>query len=115
MPEMRLPDWKIPRPFEFLKSLVSPGGPSTTKVVVLTTTMFLNLDILILVWFRVKWDRQVTAELTILTGLLATLVGYVHGRSKLTQERTTIPSTATQTEVKTDGTVNTTEVKNDPT
>jgi hypothetical protein len=77
----------IPHPIRFLKELISPGGPSVSRLVVLMTSTCINTSILILVWFKAKWNQPVSAELTIIVGVLSVLIGYVHNRSKSTEEK----------------------------
>ena len=77
----------IPHPIRFLKELISPGGPSVSRLVTLTTCMCLNLECLVLVWFKAKWNQPVSAELTIIVGMLSVLIGYVYHRSKSTEEK----------------------------
>jgi hypothetical protein len=78
----------VPHPIRALKELISPGGPSVATLVTLTTCMCLNVECLILVWFRAKWNQPVTAELTIIAGMLSALIGYVYHRYKSSEERT---------------------------
>ena len=82
----------LPHPLRFAKELVSPGGPSVSRVVTLMTCVFLNIECLILTWARAKWKQPVSAELTIVIGLLSVLIGYVYHRSKTTEERKSKPT-----------------------
>jgi hypothetical protein len=77
----------IPHPFQFFKSLVSRGGPSTARTVTVISCVFLNIECLILTWFRAKYWSQVTAEMTVLTSVLSALIGYVYHRAKVSQDR----------------------------
>lgn len=79
---------KIPQPIEYAKDLISPGGPSVSRAITLLTCVCLNLECLILTIACTK-GVSVTAELTIITGMLSVLIGYVYGRSKTTQEKAT--------------------------
>ncbi len=79
----------LPHPFRFAKDLLNPGGPSSTRLVVLSTCMCLNIECLTLTWARAKWKEPVSAELTIVIGVLSVLIGYVHNRSKNTEDKKT--------------------------
>lgn len=74
----------VPRPLQFVREMISRGGPSVSRFSILTATTTLCVCVLILC--RAAYiGKSVGAELATVVGGLVTLVGWAYHRGKQAQ------------------------------